>query len=170
MQDECLETLYECEVVHPGSVIVGCWVTTYIVDDDIYRFEACAAATCLLCRSDCRRKDGTAYPPCIGKALELRCDRAKVAANVMSRVELSPFLNGGRVLGVETFQAEIETSDGGWEVVGERVTDGSVSASLGFVVGTVELADRRQSSCKSGEVRGRADHIPSTLEDEGLSV
>ena len=170
LHDECLETLYECKVVHPSPVSVSRWVTTHIVDNYIDRFETCAAAAYLLCRFDCRRKDGTAYPPCIGEALELGCDRTKVAADVMSRVELSPFLKGRRVLGVKAFQAEIETSDGGREVVGERVTDGSVGACFGFVVSAVELAERRQSSCKGGKVGGRADHVPSTLEDESLSA
>ena len=147
LHDECLEALYECQIVHPGPVIVGCWVTAHIVDDDIDRFETRAAAPCLFCRFDCRRKDGAANPPSIGEALELRCYRAEVAADMVNGVELSPFLEGGRVLGVETFQAEIQTGDGGWEVVDQRVTDGSVSACLGFVVGTMEFADRRQSHC-----------------------
>ena len=149
---------------------MSCWVTTQVVYDDVDGFETWAAATCLLCRFDCGREDGAADPSAVGKALELRCDRAEVAANVVIRIELSPFFKRGRVLGVKTFQAEINTSDSRGETVGERVTDSSVGACFGFVVGAVKLADGRQSSCKGGEVGGRADHVPSTLKYEGLGI
>lgn len=54
--------------------------------------------------------------------------------------------------------------------MGERVTDGSIGARFGFMVGAVELADRRHSSCQDGKVGGRADHVPSTLEYERFGV
>ena len=100
------------------------------------------------CGFDGGREDGTANPSAIGETFELRCDRTKVAANVVTRVELSPFFERGRVLGVKAFQAEIQTRDGRGEIVGERVTDGTVGACFGFVVGAVELADGRHCSCE----------------------
>lgn len=103
LDDECLESLDECEIMHPGPVIVACQVTTHIVDDDIDGFETCAATTCLLGRFDCSREDGTANPAGIGETLELGCDGAKVAADVVSRIELSPFFERGRVLRVKAF-------------------------------------------------------------------
>ena len=63
---------------------------------------------------------------------------------MVCRVQLSPFFERRRVLGVETFEAEIQVGQCGWKAVLECVAGRDVGTSFGFVVGTMEFSESRK--------------------------
>lgn len=109
--DERFEGLDESPVGDAGAVVPDAGGAAAVLDDEIERLEAGGGAARVEGGVAGGGEERAADAAGEGEGFELRGDAAEVVADVVRRVEVAPFVGGGRFFAVEAFEADVDVRE-----------------------------------------------------------
>ena len=146
------------------AIIPGLAVTTAVFDNQIYGFKP-YVVTLIFHGIGGDGKKTTADAAGIGQGFKLGRDATEVMADVVGRVDFTPFLQDGGLFVVQAFQADVDVSDCGGEIL-EDGTHGGVRFGFRFRIGAVPFSEVWNGAGNGVEVGLLADDIPCAFQDE----